>query len=508
MTNKELIDNRWKLTRKKLKEFNYLYERLNLKTQDEIQEVIKSYNITPNTLYKTISSTDKKRINRKIENWKDKGIFKGYFKYRVEELTKGNITYKDLAEILIYGAYAEEQKYLDFETNSLCHDVALDCYNQGREELNKKRKSILPYFILSSFGLALVDGCNWKNYFDALVLTNMQETLKQYMVFISQNKDIDVYSELMQRTFEKQRNRLICINDDKFSGGLDKYVTALGNLAFIEASGIDNQQVKFISDHCEHVTEMCEYMDGMIFNTRTRNKFKRPMGANKSDLTIQDVDIMGLVVGINQPPITNHFHWCHSTLTYMIAKTADELRNIIYKINKTLGLGTKDNYTLENHKPPALLGTISKEVINSEEKINSLLKGFENEIKDSKIENAIVITQDGEVYQCFGNETNVWVDIDLKDKLKNSIVTHNHLPKYTSNSFSRADANLFEKYNLKILRGVDNDYTYELNKNKKAILSMPDDFWNDDYGIEHLKNIQFALENNVCYMRWKNGKSK
>lgn len=42
---------------------------------------------------------------------------------------------------------------------------------------------------------------------------------------------------------------------------------------------------------------------------------------------------MGLVVGINEPPITNHFHWCHSTLTYMIDKTADELRNIIFKDN-------------------------------------------------------------------------------------------------------------------------------------------------------------------------------
>lgn len=432
MTNKELIDNRWKLTRKKLKEFNYLYERLNLKTQDEIQELIKSYNITPNTLYKTISSTDKKRINRKIENWKDKGIFKGYFKYRVEELTKGNITYKDLAEILIYGAYAEEQKYLDFETNSLCHDVALDCYNQGREELNKKKKSILPYFILSSFGLALVDGCNWKNYFDALVLTNMQETLKQYMILLSQNKEVDFYSELMQRTFEKQRNRLISINEDKISGGLDKYATALGNIAFIEASGTDNQKVKFISDHCEHVTDMCEYMDGMIFNTRARNKFKRPMGANKSDLTIQNIDIMGLVVGINQPPITNHFHWCHSTLTYMIDKTADELRKIILFSDNPI---INDFKNLNNEVEHLIIYDI-----NTDKKLLQVSSKSKNNVGSTK------------ALMKF-----------LTSKPNSLVAVHNHP---SNSSFSLADILTFNNYKSINLIVVKTDkYLYYLEKN-------------------------------------------
>lgn len=333
MNNEKLIEDRWKLTKEELKKFNWLYDRLNERTQDNIQNIFKSYNISSENLYKTISHNDKKRLERKIEEWKSLGIYKGYFKYRIEELFMGKTTYKDLAEILLYGAYMEERHILDFEIHNVFRNVALDCYNQGRQELGKKKKSILPYIILSSFGLILVDGCNWLNYIDALSLTNMQETLKQYLILLQQNKDIDVYNEVMQRTFEKQRNRLLSINDDKFSGGLDKYVTALGNLALIEAGGIKNQKVKFVSDHCENVTDMCEYMDGMVFNTRDRNVFKRPWGANKSDLTIQDIDIIGLVVGINQPPITNHFHWCHSTLTYMIDKTADELRKTLFKDN-------------------------------------------------------------------------------------------------------------------------------------------------------------------------------
>ena len=160
----------------------------------------------------------------------------------------------------------------------------------------------------------------------------MQEIQKQYLISLQQNKELDIYSDFMQRQFEKQRNRLICVNDNKYSGGLDKYITALGNMSYIEASDI-NSKVKFISDQCEHVTKMCSYMDGMIFNTEKRNVFKRPFGDSVKDLELQEIDVMGLVVGINMPPITKHFHYCHSTLTYLVDKSANELREFIFKGN-------------------------------------------------------------------------------------------------------------------------------------------------------------------------------
>ncbi len=75
----------------------------------------------------------------------------------------------------------------------------------------------------------------------------------------------------------------------------------------------------------------------MIFHPKGRNILKRPFGRTKQDLTLQTIDIMGLVVGINQPPINNHFHWWHSTLTYQIDITADELRDmIVVKTDKYL----------------------------------------------------------------------------------------------------------------------------------------------------------------------------
>lgn len=324
--NEKIINKRWDYTRKELKQFRKEYDKLNKETQDKLQEIFTSYNITYDKLYKTISNNDKQRLKRKINQWKKMGIYKGYFEFRVEELMKGKITYRDLIEILLYGAYAEEEEELDFKIKTLFSNVALDCYNQGREELKKKKKSIIPAYILSSFGIMLVDGYIWQNYIDALFLTNMQEILKQYLILLQQGKELDAYSKLIQQILDMQRNRLISVSDDKYSGGLDKYTTALGNDAYLEASEFKDVPVVFISDLCENVTEMCKYMDGMIFYTRSNNTFKRPIGRTKNDLVIEEVSVNGLVPGINLPPINQHFHWCHSTISYQVEKSTNEFR--------------------------------------------------------------------------------------------------------------------------------------------------------------------------------------
>ena len=91
--------------------------------------------------------------------------------------------------------------------------------------------------------------------------------------------------------------------------------------------------------------------------------------------------------------------------------------------NEKNGLGASNDYTKEKHPEPILLGRIEK---FNQKNIYNTLKRYEKTIKDDKIENAIVITSKGEVYQCFGNESNVWPDEDLGDKLIGAIVTHNH----------------------------------------------------------------------------------
>ena len=87
--------------------------------------------------------------------------------------------------------------------------------------------------------------------------------------------------------------------------------------------------------------------------------------------------------------------------------------------NITKGLASSNKITVEKHKSPKLLQELAK-VDNKN--INRVINKYEKMIKDDKIENAIVITKNGKVYQCFGNATNVWPDIDLRDELIGAVV--------------------------------------------------------------------------------------
>lgn len=171
-------------------------------------------------------------------------------------------------------------------------------------------------------------------------------------------------------------------------------------------------------------------------------------------------------------------------------------------INITTNLNNSKGVTIDSHKPPVLLENLEE---ISDFNINRMLKKYENIIKDDKIENAIVITKEGKVYQCFGNETNVWPDIDLGDEIIGSSITHNHPKAETNYSFSPADINLFNKYNLSKLRGIDDKYVYELDRNGKPTLTQPT--LNDiieDNSIYHIQAIDYSIKNNISYKRWKN----
>ncbi len=477
MSDLEIINRRWKLLREDLRDFKKWFSSYSKVTQDKIQEIFDSYNINYESLYKHISKNDENRLLRKISLWKNAGLYKGYFQYHVEELIKKGITYIDLLEILLYGVFIEEQEAIETNINLIFDEVAKDCYNQGREELGKKPKSIIPFVIFTSFSSLLIDGCTWKNYIDALILTNMQEIKRQHLINLQSDINSDVYGDIMQTIFEKQRNRLISINDDKYSGGLDKYLTALGNLALVEAGGDNNQKMKFISDRCEHVTKMCEYMDGMIFNTKDRNKFKRPVGTNSKDLTIQEIDIMGLTEGINQPPITNHFHWCHSTLTYLVDKTYEEIYNITNK--------------------EAFFEKIN---INQ---VDKKLREYEKAIRNSKIENMIIIQPNGMVYRFIGDTDSVsFNDIDLT----NAIITHNHPIEESNYSFESDDRRFWDSHKeLNILRGTDEKYLYQFSRKDNITDDIQaisiDKITEEDY--QHNINIRKAQEKDYGYTRKK-----
>ncbi len=122
----------------------------------------------------------------------------------------------------------------------------------------------------------------------------------------------------------------------------------------------------------------------------------------------------------------------------------------------------------------------------SEKNVLSRLKYYESVIKDDIIENAIVITKTGEVYRCFGTEYSVNPML-LGDKLLGASVTHNHPSKSTEYTFSKYDLSVFLNSKLKVLRGIDDKYSYEINRTGIVdvevfnVHNMPDDYFEHQY---------------------------
>lgn len=153
------------------------------------------------------------------------------------------------------------------------------------------------------------------------------------------------------------------------------------------------------------------------------------------------------------------------------------------------------------HEKPKYLGTLEN---MSEDMVKSTLEKFEAEIVNSEIENAIVITNTGLIWQCFGNKEEVFPNIDLGAALYEAIVTHNHpIDSRNEYSFSDSDINLFMESNLKILRGIDEFYVYELTRNIQELDEFIPLFELEENDARHQMVIEMAQNLKIGYRRWK-----
>lgn len=153
---------------------------------------------------------------------------------------------------------------------------------------------------------------------------------------------------------------------------------------------------------------------------------------------------------------------------------------------------------------PQYLGSLDD---TSDAMVKSTLERLESEIVKSDIENAIVVTKSGLIFQCYGNKNGVYPNVDLEAELMNASVTHNH-PSGSLNeySFSQDDIDLFIKYNLRLLRGIDEKYIYELSRDGTDLDSHAtlEELINSDGDLaRHEEVIEIARGLGIGYRRWK-----
>ena len=470
--------NNWQYHDKKMKELKKLYLKTSKQTQNRLQEIFESIDFTFDNLYNIADREHKDRINTYIEEWKEKGLLTGYFGLLARNIyNRTRVKNSEILELLIYGAYIEEQSKLKEQELNIMYDDVNYYYQEGQQEVyntlpKKERK---PMNILKwALFLALLDEPNVKGYvfeqyIQVTIQFNAQQIYRQMTIDLQQQKQPDITNDIYQNLIKRQNNSKLSINGDKISGDIDAQLIGVNNLAKIE--GIkekdNNAQVRFIAIIDGKETDMCHSLDNQIFYINKENTFDRYYGETQKDLRIERIKCKGLVLGLNLPPISHHFHWCRSTITYQVSVEDDE-ENWYNK----LGNSNKDNFGGSGK------GIFIEQIAIKE--VSEKIKEYEEQIRNMKTEYGVLIDEEGNIYAYSGTETN----LDITDRtLDNVILTHNH-PEVSS--FGKDDFELI-KVNPKIkeLRAVDKEYNYSLKLKKPIDIS---------YNEIYIKGLQKAFE--------------
>ena len=460
-----------------------IYEKAYRDIEDEIQSVYRNYakdtGLDTQKLKELLTRSETKKTWEQMKRQGLDKYIKGNYKSRISRLEQIQAQIYAKAK-LIYQKEELEQKicYKGVINNSYYKTVYDTQIGTGYDfSFNRIDDNTLEMLLSERWSGANYSERIWQN--TDILAKSLSETLSGAIL---SGQSIEKTAKQIRDRFdvgEYYSKRLVRTETNYFNNQADA-------MAY-EELGID--KYVFVATLDSRTSETCQVHDGQVYEYK-------------------DMD-----VGYNFPPLHPN---CRSKTRGYLGEEAEKhlkrrarnpvtgknevIDNITYKDwIKQHGLGANNtSNTLSNHPKPKLLGNVD---VKDTSKINKVIKEYENRIKSDIIENAIVVTKTGEIYQCFGNATNVWPDIDLKDKLIGAIVTHNHPKEETFFGFSQEDIRLFEKYQLKQLRGIDYKYTYELNRTKKPAITQPTE---KDVGLEHIKSIQYGIDNNVYYMRWKN----
>lgn len=331
MSNDEILNERWKMTDKILSNNLKHFKSIGINTIDGIVDMINSLDITYNDLNKPISKAEKRKLDKNIKEWKKSNLFNGYFAYLI--YSKNKYTYGDLIEIMLYWIYIAQEQQFDELSKQVFIEVADDIYNQALKEIPIKPSNSfsLTWEYIWSFLWIPTYNKSWSDYLKLLTMMNQQEAYKLIVNNLQQNRTIKE-SDLKELT-RKQVNRIISINDDKYSGILSDTSRLLGNKIYIEPFKEKNLQVRFIAEIDKRTTKMCEGLNNQLFYVDDWNNFYRYSDIDKKDVLY---NVYGLETGVNLPPINNHFHWCRSTITYQLEEQiANNVRNKIKIFNNS-----------------------------------------------------------------------------------------------------------------------------------------------------------------------------
>ena len=330
--------NNWKFHDKQMTKLKRLYLKTSKQTQNRLQEIIENFKFDFDTLYNIADKRTKDKVNTYIEEWKDKGLLTGYFGTLAKNIYgRTRVKNSEILGLLIYGAYIEEQSKIQEQELNIMYDDANYYYQEGQEEvyntLSKKERKPINILKWALF-LALLDQPNvkgyvYEQYIQATIQFNAQQIYRQMTIDLQQQKQPDITNDIYQNLIKRQNNSKLNINGDKISGDIDAQLIGVNNLAKVEGiKEVDNNaQVRFIAVIDGKETNMCHSLDNQLFYIDKENTFNRYYGETQAELRMQRIRCKGLVLGLNLPPISHHFHWCRSTIIYNTNYKSNDFRN-------------------------------------------------------------------------------------------------------------------------------------------------------------------------------------
>jgi hypothetical protein len=306
----------WTQIDKYLAKYLASYKKEQSKLYFALDSMVKTFGFTDKNIYKKATNKNISKFKSDIEDYLESEDAKkdsfSYFTFSklMKRKTVTNVEMLEYYTLLLYNMFSDKVSKLD---NKLFNSVAEDSYKRAVKESEKieGKKEITPVADILAYILAdKINnlGYKWSDYSDEATRYNSNEMYRSLLIDISNDK----YTEPNKTLLERQLN----INGKKHSGAIENEVDFIYNQIFLEVGkefGIE--KAKFIAIEDKVTTKMCSSLDDQVFYLEKENKYKRYSEKEKG---VIEFTSDGLITGENLPPITDHYHYCRSSITFII----------------------------------------------------------------------------------------------------------------------------------------------------------------------------------------------
>lgn len=243
---------------------------------------------------------------------------------RMEEKMRKK-TYRNYLALFIMGICVMWGMSIKGAVKVILSEAKEDMAKQAVSELGGQNgEESITEDLVDGLTYACLLGESFANYMESLRDEFSRDSLQAVLEGLLGAKGYE--DKRLRHVVIKYSNRLLRVHKGKYSGIITDVSREVGNRAYVSVGGKDSM-VRFIAEVDEATTPMCRSLDGQLFWVNKENVYRRYSALDGGEVTYRS---FGLVQGENLPPINNHFHWCRSTVTYLI----DEDFSLVAEFNQ------------------------------------------------------------------------------------------------------------------------------------------------------------------------------